>query len=201
MTSFRRPAACVGSVGATKGTVRLKSKSLRSTRQIAFPISRLRMSLDSKLENPSASRLASSSPTRKTIRVYMQQNGARVVAFAFHCRGKLYSFASNVGAAPDQVIGDIKPWLDKLRDASGNPATRRMVVVDVEDLPKNQFYRHCHFIIEPISTPIMDLGADSQRPIVGVFSDEWDDKMPEGFTRVSEYAVEATLIFHESRRE
>ena len=70
MTSSRRALAKEESIDSGSGTARLKSKSLRSTRQIAWPASRFLKSFASKYEKPSPSFFESSSPTRKTIRVY-----------------------------------------------------------------------------------------------------------------------------------
>jgi|GEM_PF-6299439 len=69
MTSCRRAVAASWSGSAGNGTLKLKSKSLRSTRQIAWPVSKFRKSWASKDEKPSANFRASSSPTRNTIRV------------------------------------------------------------------------------------------------------------------------------------
>ena len=63
-------AACSGLGRSSIGMARLKSKSLRSTRAIASPVARFWRSSASKYPKPSPSFRASSSPTRKTIRVY-----------------------------------------------------------------------------------------------------------------------------------
>lgn len=69
MTSCRRVVAAISSIVSGRGMVRLKSKSLRSTRQMACPASKFRKSFASKKAKPSANFLASSSPTRNTMRV------------------------------------------------------------------------------------------------------------------------------------
>ena len=131
----------------------------------------------------------------------MQWRNARVAAFVFHCQGKLYSFAAFGAGVPDQTIGWMLPSLEKLRDTFNDTATRRMVVIDIAPIGDgpNDVQRTCHFIIEPASSPMVDLNAD-YFPITPVmmFSEEWENKMPEVFEISAEYKVDAELVIRKT---